>query len=83
MDEASDSDWFRDLIRDAETLRAEGTPAALAGAVAACDAAIELLLSLDISVAENRQRLAIAHMEKGRTLCWQGTPAALAAAVAA
>jgi len=73
----------RDLYDKGLALANQGTPAALAAAVAAYDEAIGLWQGLDLGVAEYRNTLAWAHNQKGLALQHQGTPAALAAAVAA
>ncbi|WP_295413951.1 hypothetical protein [uncultured Thiodictyon sp.] len=61
--------------------KTQGTRAALAAAVDAQDEAIRLRRGLDLSVAEYRNGLANACLNKGVALAAQGTPAALAAAV--
>jgi tetratricopeptide (TPR) repeat protein len=59
------------------------TAVALAEAVRACDAAIELRNCLDLDIPEYRNGLASAHSSKGGALQAIGTPAALADAVRA
>jgi tetratricopeptide (TPR) repeat protein len=66
-----------------QTLQIIGTPAALADAVRAYDAAIKLRSRLDLDIPEYRDGLARAHNNKGYALEAIGTPAALADAVRA